>query len=220
MDDIALLRDLAPEPAVDPAEVLIARTVLIEHIERRSRAGRFGFISRLGRPKSRRAIALAGLLTFAGAAAVGAGAFKYVAEWGPIDHPATVAALDREIHETMAAIPLPPGYTYPVEALRSLAEPPGNLTIYAGVQAVELHAMCAWTGYWLDGNRTADRSQMAAAVATMERFPTWQAISDPRLADQSVRDEVNRAIDGAEHGQPAPVQLMYTGMMCDWALAR
>jgi hypothetical protein len=218
MDDIALLRDFAPQPSLDATERQAARSALIGHIERASRPRRLAILP--GVRRTRWTIALACVLLLAASAAIGAGAFRYLSEWGPVDHPATVEALDYEIEDTMAATPLPPGYAYPVEALRTLAEPPGNLTLFAGVQAVQFHAMCAWTGYWLDGHDNADKHQMARALATIEQFPTWQTVSDPRLADQSVRDEVASVIAGAREGKPAPVQVMYTGLMCDEALAR
>lgn len=109
---------------------------------------------------------------------------------------------------------------YPVMALKRLAEPAGNLTQYVGVQTVDFHATCAWSRYWLDGQRAGDASQMTRALATIEEFPTWQAVSDPRLADDSIRREIGGVVAGARRGDPVPVKLMYDGMICDEALAR
>src|SRR4051812_31977265 len=112
MDDIRLLRDFAPEPPLDAREIQLARLALTDHIDH-SGSRRLAFHPRgLGRPRTPRSFAIAGVLLVAAAAAVGAGSLRYIGEWGPVDHPATVATLDREIAETMAAIPLPPGYRY------------------------------------------------------------------------------------------------------------
>lgn len=220
MDDIAILRDFAPEPTIDPLESQTARAALIEYMELWSRPRRLAFLPGVRRPRARRSVAFAAVLLLMVSAAVGARALTYMAEWGPVDHPATVAEIDQEIDDTMAAIALPPGYAYPVKALRQWAEPPGNLTLLVGVQSVQFHAMCAWTAYWLDGHRAGDGSQMALALLTVEKFPGWQSVSDPRLADDSIRQEVANVVTGARSGDAAPVELMYTGMMCDWALSR
>lgn len=220
MDDIAFLRDFALKPTIDPLESRTARAALLEHIERGSRPRRLAFLPAVRRPLARRSVAFAGVLLLLTSAAVGAGALRYVAEWGPVDHPATVASINQEIDDTMAVIALPPGYSYPVAALRQWAEPAGNLADFLGVQSVQFHAMCAWTAYWLDGHKAGNGAQMALALLTIQEFPDWQSVSDPRLADDSIRQEVAAVVAGAGSNTAAPVELLYNGMMCDWALSR
>jgi hypothetical protein len=220
MDDISLLRNFSPEPTIDALESRMARAALVEHIEGSTQPRRLAFLPGVRRPRARRSIAFAGALLLMTSVAVGAGVLTYVAEWGPVDHPATVASINQEIDDTMALSALPPGYSYPVAALRQWAEPAGNLADFQGVQSVQFHAMCAWTAYWLDGHKAGNGSQMALALLTIQEFPSWQSVSDPRLADDSIRQEVAAVVAGAQSNNAAPVELLYSGMMCDWALSR
>lgn len=68
--------------------------------------------------------------------------------------------------------------------------------------------MCAWSNYWLDGHQAGNAKQMAAALAVIERFPTWKSIADPRLADDSIRKEIAQVVAGTQNGDAAPVEFL------------
>src|SRR6266516_109421 len=104
MDELTLLRSMIPDVATaDQAERSRARTVITDHIARQgSRQGagqRLVALPRLRgvvRSRSTRSLglALAGLLVAGSISLVGA--IRYFGEWGPVDHPATVAQVDAE----------------------------------------------------------------------------------------------------------------------------
>lgn len=217
MDEIALLRTLVPiGPGPTSAEEAAARTALLGHIDQRSQR-RAGFLALSRRPLRRSALlAAAALLVIVSAA----GAAFYLGEFGPVDHPATAKQLETEITSTMANTPLPAGQVYPVAALRARAEPDGNLTVFAGVQQVQFYAMCAWSGAWLDADRTDDHAGAARAAEVISAFPTWKAVSDPRLADESIRTEVKAVVVAAQSGTRGPVQDLFDAMMCKTILVK
>lgn len=218
MDEIVLLRTLVPSGiAPTSGEVAAARTALLGHIDQRSQR-RAVFLSPLRRPSLRRSplLAAAALLVVVSAA----GAAFYLGEFGPVDHPATAKQIETEITSTMADTPLPAGQVYPVDALRERAEPAGNLTVFAGVQQVQFYAMCAWSGAWLDADRTGDDAGAARAAKVIATFPTWKAVSDPRLADESIRTEIGAVVVAAQHGNRLPAQDLFDAMMCKTILVK
>lgn len=218
MDEVVLLRTLVPTSiAPTSAEEAAARATLLGHIDQRSRR-RANFLSPLRRPSLRRSplLAAAALLVVVSAA----GAAFYLGEFGPVDHPATAKQLETEITSAMADTPLPPGQVYPVDALRARAEPAGNLTVLAGVQQVQFYAMCAWSGAWLDADRTGDHAGAARAATVISAFPTWKAVSDPRLADESIRTEIKAVVVAAQGGTRGPVQDLFDAMMCKTILVK
>ncbi len=218
MDEIAILRTLAP--AVTPAtsaDVSVARMALLDHIDQQvqPRSTRLPY---LRRPSLRRptllafaALLLAGMVTVVGAAV-------YLGEFGPVDHPATANQIEAEITSTMANTPLPAGQTYPVDALRARAEPAGNLTVFAGLQQVQFYAMCAWSGAWLDADLSGDQTGVARATEVITTFPAWKSVSDPRLADESIRTQMKSVAAAARAGDRGPVQGLFDGMMCNTLL--
>ena len=218
MDEIAILRALAP--SVDPAtsaEVNVARMALLGHIDLQPQRRSTG-LPHLRRPSLRRSTLLAfGALVFAGMVSV-AGAAFYLGEFGPVDHPATASQIEAEISSTMAITPLPAGRAYPVDALRSRAEPAGNLTVFAGVQQVQFYAMCAWSGAWLDADRSGDEAGAARATKVIATFPGWKSVSDSRLADDSIRTQIASVVVAAQTGDRGPVQGLFDGMMCNTLL--
>lgn len=220
MDEIAILRALAPsDDAATSAEVNVARMALLGHIDQRAQPRSTG-LPYFRRPSLRRPTLLAfGALLIAGMVSV-AGAAFYLAEFGPVDHPATAGQIEAEITSTMAATPLPVGRTYPVDALRSRAEPAGNLTLFAGVQQVQFYAMCAWSGAWLDADRNGDEAGAARATKMIATFPTWKSVSDPRLADDSIRTQIRSVVVAAQAGNRSPVQGLFDGMMCNTILGK
>lgn len=220
MDDIALLRALAPTTApVTAAEVHEARMALVGHIDQRALAPAIGLRS-LRRPGLRRPtfLALAALL-IAGTVTV-AGAAFYLGEFGPVDHPATANQIETEIAATMADTPLPAGRTYPVDAIRARAEPAGNLTRFAGVQQVQFYAMCAWSEAWLEADHNRDKAGVAAATEAIGAFPTWQSVSDTRLADDSIRTQIRSVVIAAQKGKRGPVQGLFDAMTCSNILGK
>ncbi len=154
------------------------------------------------------ALILVGMVSVAGAAV-------YFGEWG---HPATASQIEAEIDATMAVTPLPVGRSYPVDALRSRAEPAGNLTLFAGVQQVQFYAMCAWSGAWLDADINGDETVEAQATEVIATFPTWQSVSDTRLADNSIRTQMKSVVAAAQAGNRGPVQGLFDGMVCSTIL--
>ena len=214
MDEIAILRALAPTvPAATSAEVNIARAALLDHIDRRAQP-RITRLPNFRRPPLRRPTLLAfGALLIAAMVTV-AGAAFYFGEFGPVDHPATADQIEAEITSTMADTPLPAGRTYPVDALRTRAEPAGNLTLFAGVQQVQFYAMCAWSGAWLDADLVGDRAGVVRATEMIATFPAWKSVADTRLADESIRTQIKSVVVAAQAGNRGPVQGLYDGMMC------
>lgn len=218
MDEIAILRALAPTVnAATSAEVNVARMALLGRIDQHVRPRSTG-LPYLRRPSLRRPTILAfGALLMAGMITV-VGAAVYLGEFGPVDHPATADKIEAEITSTMADTPLPAGQTYPVDALRARAEPAGNLTVFAGVQQVQFYAMCAWSGAWLDADLAGDQTGVARATEVITTFPAWKSVSDPRLADESVRTQIKSVVAAARAGDRGPVQGLFDGMMCNTLL--
>ena len=106
-------------------------------------------------PRRRRtvtALGLAAAMLIAGTA-VG---IRYLGEWGPVDHPATVAQIEAEIKAAVAANPLPPGYAYPLEQIRR-GPRARRARANAGTINVQSRYTCAWADDWLAGQRAGDR---------------------------------------------------------------
>jgi hypothetical protein len=218
MDEVMLLRTLVPSgTAPTPAEVTAARTAVLGHIDQRSQR-RVTFLSPMRPPSFRRSTLLAVGILLVAVSAVGAA--LYLGEFGPVDHPATASQIEAEITSTMAVTALPAGQAYPVDALRARAEPAGNLTVFAGVQQVQFYAMCAWSGAWLDADRSGDAEGAAQAVKVISTFPTWKAVSDTRLADESIRKQVRAVVAAAQDGDRGPVQGMFDAMTCKTILVK
>ena len=117
-----------------------------------------------------------------------------------------------------ADTPLPAGQKYPIDALRTRAEPAGNLTVFAGDQQVQFYAMCAWSGAWLEADLAGDRAGVARATEMIATFPAWKSVSDPRLADDSIRTQIESVVVAAQAGNRGPVQGLFDGMMCSTIL--
>jgi hypothetical protein len=158
------------------------------------------------------------VLVIAGSVSLVAG-IHYFGEWGSVDHPASVAQVDAEIANAIASTALPPGYAYPVAAIRAYAESDAARAQLVGAHAVSWHAMCAWTNYWLGAYRAGDAARMASALPTIEAFPHW-LIADPRFADDSIRDELADVVTGARAGDGAPLETLYEVAGCVALLAR
>src|SRR5512144_1673558 len=204
MDEIAILRALAP--AVTPAtsaEVDVARMGLLGHIDQQPEPRSIG-VRHSRWPSLRRPTFLAFCALFIAGMVTVAGAAFYLGEFGPVDHPATADQIEAEIASTMADTPLPAGQTYPVDALRARAEPAGNLTVFAGVQQVQFYAMCAWSGAWLDADLAGDPAGVARATEMITTFPAWKSVSDPRLADESIRTQIKSVAAAARAGDRGP----------------
>jgi hypothetical protein len=167
------------------------------------------------RPRTRTIVALglAAALLVAGTAT----GVHYLGEWGPVDHPATVAEIEAEITAAMADNGLPPGYSYPVAQIRAAAEMEGGRAQHVGTLNVQQHYMCAWTDYWLAATSAADESHVAAALSRIEAFPKLMLIGDPRFAMDSIRDEIAQVVAGAKAGDAAPVQELW-GAACSDAM--
>jgi hypothetical protein len=218
MDEVVLLRTLVPSgSAPTPAGVTAARTALLGHIDQQSQR-RVAALSPWRRPSLRRSTLLAAAALLVAVSAVGA-AF-YLNEFGPVDHPATAGQIEAEITSTMAVTPLPAGQAYPVDAIRARAKPADNLTAFAGVQQVQFYAMCAWSGAWLDADRTGDVKAAAQAVKVISAFPTWKAVSDTRLADESIRKQIRAVVVAAQDGDRSPVQGLFDAMTCKTILVK
>jgi hypothetical protein len=167
-------------------------------------------------PRRRRtvlALGLAAALVVAGTAT----GVHYLGEWGPVDHPATVAEIEAEISAALADDALPPGYSYPVAQIRAAAEMEGGRAQHVGTLNVQQHYICAWTDYWLAATRAGDKSQIAAALSRIEAFPRLLLIGDPRFATDSIRDEIAQVVAGAKVGDAAPVQELW-GAACSDAM--
>ncbi len=158
-------------------------------------------------------VGLAAALLVAGTA----GAAQIIREWGPVDHPATIAELDAEISAAVADNTLPPGYSYPLAQIRAAAEKDGGRAKNGGTLSVQQHYMCAWTDYWLAANKTGDAQRQAAALSKVEAFPKLMLIVDQRFADDSIRDEIAQVVAGAKAGDAAPVQELW-GAACSDAM--
>jgi len=157
-------------------------------------------------------IGLAAVLLVAGTVAAG-GVIR--GDWGPVDHPATVADIEAEIAATIASTPLPPGYSYPIEQIRKGTEGNEMRAQKVGILSVQQHAMCAWTDYWLRGFRSGDEPMMVAALPVIEGFPKLLLIADPRFADDSIREEIAAVVKGARAGDAAPVQELFSAATCE-----
>jgi hypothetical protein len=223
MDELTLLRSIAPNVrATDPADRLSARTALVQHIAGRGGRGaavKLSRFRRVARARTTRSLGLALVgLGIAGSISL-VGGIHYFGEWGPVDHPATVAQVDAEIADAIASTALPPGYAYPVGAIRAYAESDAARAQLVGAHAVSWHAMCAWTNYWLGAYRAGDAPRMAAALTTIEAFPRW-LIADPRFADDTIRDELASVVAGARAGNGAPLETLFEVAGCEALLAR
>ncbi len=170
------------------------------------------------RPRTRTVVALglAAALLVAGTA-IGV---RYVGEWGPVDHPASVADIEAEISSAVADNPLPPGYAYPLAQIRAIAEDDSGRAGHVGTITVQQRYTCAWTDYWLVGKRAGNDAQMAAALARIEGFPKLMMVADPRFADDSIRDEISLVVAGAKAQDPAPVQDLWTGACAESMVVR
>lgn len=202
MDEIELVRGLRVASPASPAERERVRALITAAIARKA-APQLRVLPlrrRVGRPAM---LAAAALLLVGTVSAVGAAIF---AEWGAGDHPATEAQIRAEIADTQAAIPLPPGEAYP-DLFPDFASP-NNLAQYLGVQQVQFYAMCSWSNYWLDARVAADEPKLAMATAVISQFPTWQSIADPRLADDTIREQVDQVVAAANAGDAEPIKLL------------
>jgi hypothetical protein len=170
------------------------------------------------RPQTRTIVALglAAALLVAGTAT----GVHYLGEWGGVDHPASVAEIEAEISAAVTDNALPPGYAYPLEQIRSLSEPDQFRARHLGTLTVQRHYMCAWTDYWLAGQRAGDDPKMAAALPKVEAFPRLMLIADPRFAMDSIRDEIALVVAGAKAKDPAPVQELWTAACSESAVVR
>jgi hypothetical protein len=199
MDEIELVRSLpAPAPA-PPSERDRIRSRFATAVEQRTAEPgmRLGWWRRLTRPT---VLAATALLLVGTVSAVGAAIFY---EWpGPGDK-VTEADIRTEIADTQAAIPLPPGESYP--DLFPQQSAPNNLAQYLGVQQVQFYAICSWSNYWLDAHAEGDARAVAAATAAIAEFPTWRAIADPRLADDGIRNQIDEVVAAAAAGDPEPI---------------
>jgi hypothetical protein len=169
------------------------------------------------RPARSLALAIAALVVVGSFSVVGA--LRYFGEWGPVDHPATVAEVDAEIDAAMAANPLPAGYTYPVGAIRAFAEDGRARARLVGAREVAAHAMCAWTDFWLIGYRAGNKDRMGSALPVIEGFPR-SLVADPRFADDSIRSEMDDVVAGVRAGDPKPLETLYEVAGCQALLKR
>lgn len=167
-------------------------------------------------PRRRRTIVALGLAAALLVAGTATGV-HYLGEWGPVDHPASVAEIEAEIGAVMAENTLPPGYAYPVAQIRAAAEMEGARAQHVGTLNVQQHYMCAWTDYWLAATRAGDGRQAAAALPRIEAFPRLMLIGDPRFATDSIRDEIAQVVAGAKAGDGAPVRELW-GAACSDAM--
>lgn len=170
------------------------------------------------RPRTRAvaALGLAAALLVAGTA-IGV---HYIGEWGPVDHPASVADIEAEISAAVKNNTLPPGYAYPLAQIRAIAEDDAGRAQHVGALTVQQRYMCAWTDYWLAGQRARDDAQMATALPRIETFPRLMAVADPRFADDSIRDEIALVVAGAKAKDPAPVQDLWAAACSESMVVR
>ena len=170
-------------------------------------------------PRRRRtvtALGLAAAMLIAGTA-VGV---RYLGEWGPVGHPASVADIEAEISSAVADKPLPPGYAYPLAQIRAIAEDDRGRAQQVGTITVQWRYTCAWTDYWLAGQRAGRDDQMAAALPRIEGFPKLMMVADPRFADDSIRDEMALVVAGAKAKDPAPVQALWAAACSESMVVR
>jgi hypothetical protein len=166
---------------------------------------------RRGLARRRALIGLAAALLITGTVAAG----KVIrGDWGPVDHPATVADIEAEIAATMAKTPLPPGYAYPIDKIRNLTEGREMRAMNVGTLSVQSHAMCAWTDYWLGGFRAHDEAVMAAALPAIKGFPRLMLIADPRFADDGIREQIADVVRAATARDSVPVQGLFDAASC------
>ena len=168
------------------------------------------------RRRSVATIALAAALVIAGTAA----GVRYFGEWGPVDHPATVAEIEQEIQAGIEANVLPPGYSYPLAQIRAATEFDGGRALHVGTLNVQQHYMCAWTDYWLAASDRGDAGAANVALHEIETFPNLMLIGDPRFADDSIRDEIAEVVAGARAGARAPVQELWSAACSDAMVIR
>jgi hypothetical protein len=210
MNEMTILRRLGNSAPPSVPERERARSVLLAAMSRQP-ARPWPVQLPVGRFRRAALLAVAALIVVGMVSAVGAGIFT---EWGPVDHPATEAQVRAEIAETEAAHPLPPGEVYP--DLFPTYAAPNNYAQYLGVQTVEFYAMCSWSHYWLNGYEADSRTQMAAALPVIEGFPKWQLIADPRLADDSIRDQMSEVVTGVRADNPGPITTLIQGACQAW----
>jgi hypothetical protein len=166
---------------------------------------------RRGLVRRRALIGLAAALLITGTVAAG----KVIrGDWGPVDHPATVADIESEIAATIAKTPLPPGYAYPIDKIRNLTEGNEMRAVNVGILSVQSHAMCAWTDYWLAGFRAHDDAVMAAALPAIKGFSRLMLIADPRFADDGIRQQIANVVRAATAKDAVPVQGLFDAASC------
>lgn len=162
--------------------------------------------SRLRRPTY---LALGLVLALGTLTAVGAVTQVFRLELGSLEKDQrTAAEINEEIETAKAVTPVPPGYVYPELWVPDVNED-GTGNIYglgSGLTMVEANARCGWYAYWLDALGRDDRATMTEARVTIETFPTWISIADPRMAHQSVRDHEASLIAAVQAGDPGPVR--------------
>jgi hypothetical protein len=164
--------------------------------ERRIKPPRFGF---------RRPVVLAvGLLVGSGLlAAVGAATNIIRLEWGSLpDQQRTPAQINAEIAAAMKTTPVPPGYSFPA---LSVPEDSSVWGSYSGQSMVEFNAICAWYGDWTVAFANGEHARLARDRAMLDEILTWKTITDPALADDSVRNLFVGLNASADAGQLKPI---------------
>ena len=201
MDEIQLVRSLPGAAPASASERERIRARFTTGLAQRATQPITGlrWWRRLARPA---VLAVTGLLLVGTVSVVGAAIF---AEWGGEDVRVSEAEIRAEIAETQAALALPPGESYPDLFPYGAAET-NNLAQYLGVQQVQFYAMCSWANYWLESHAAGDQASVAVATAMIAEFPIWQAIADPRLADDSIREQIDQVVAGAAAGDPVPIE--------------
>jgi hypothetical protein len=144
----------------------------------------------------------------------------YLGEWGGVDHPASVAEIEAEISAAVKDNALPPGYAYPIAQIRAIAEDDRGRAQHVGTLTVQQRYMCAWTDYWLAGQRAGHGVQMADALPRIEGFPKLMLVADPRFAADSIRDEIALVVAGAKANDAAPVQELWTAACSESMVVR
>jgi hypothetical protein len=166
------------------------------------------------RPRLRRPLAFAiGLLVVSGlVTAVGAAGHFIRLEWGSLpDQQRTPAQINAEIRAVMKTTPIPPGYTFP--SLR-VPEDDSVWGSYSGQSMVEFNAICAWYGDWLMALKNGDSRRLSRDRAMFDQILTWKTISDPNLADESVRELFRGLNAAADSGDTTPITAFRTGGSC------